>query len=83
MIRVLLFSSLREELNSSSVEVPALGISRISCLVEKLERLNGKSWGRVLTGENILVAVNQTVVHDNHHIGDGDEVAFFPPVTGG
>jgi len=29
------------------------------------------------------VAVNQTLVDFSHQIQDGDEVAFFPPVTGG
>ncbi|RPG50312.1 MAG: molybdopterin synthase sulfur carrier subunit [Gammaproteobacteria bacterium TMED1] len=83
MIRVLLFSRLREELNSSVIEIPACGISNVSCLVEKLEDSQGKAWGCLLKGENILVSVNQILVHDDHYINDGDEVAFFPPVTGG
>jgi len=33
--------------------------------------------------EIVLVAVNQTLVDFSHQIQDGDEVAFFPPVTGG
>lgn len=31
----------------------------------------------------IRVAVNQDYVEDDHPLADGDEVAFFPPVTGG
>ena len=83
VIRVLLFSSLREELNSSVIEIPTCGISNVSCLIEKLEESQGKVWGCLLRGENILVAVNQILVHEDHYITDGDEVAFFPPVTGG
>ncbi|MDU3076242.1 MAG: MoaD/ThiS family protein, partial [Mixta calida] len=30
-----------------------------------------------------LASVNQTLVSLQHPIQDGDEVAFFPPVTGG
>lgn len=33
--------------------------------------------------ENLLAAVNQTYVGRSHQVKDGDEVAFFPPVTGG
>jgi len=32
---------------------------------------------------SILVAVNQTVVNRSYTLSDGDEVAFFPPMTGG
>ncbi|BBU85435.1 hypothetical protein EIMP300_68350 [Escherichia coli] len=31
----------------------------------------------------LLAAVNQTLVSFDHSLTDGDEVAFFPPVTGG
>jgi len=44
-------------------------------------------WDQVTQGEkflpNILSAVNQEYVDRAHTICDGDEVAFFPPVTGG
>lgn len=33
--------------------------------------------------ESILVAVNMEYTDINHQIKSGDEVAFFPPVTGG
>ena len=32
---------------------------------------------------NILIAVNMEYVDAEHTVQDGDEVAFFPPVTGG
>lgn len=32
---------------------------------------------------NLLVAVNMDYSNLDHGVGDGDEVAFFPPVTGG
>ena len=32
---------------------------------------------------NTLVAINMAYVDPNHVVADGDEVAFFPPVTGG
>ncbi len=33
--------------------------------------------------ENIMMAVNREYVKPEQRLGDGDEVAFFPPVTGG
>lgn len=44
-------------------------------------------WDRVSGGEplppNVLAAVNHEYVGAAHPVHDGDEVAFFPPVTGG
>jgi molybdopterin converting factor small subunit len=33
--------------------------------------------------ENILIAINQAYAHASDTVADNDEVAFFPPVTGG
>lgn len=44
-------------------------------------------WARAGGGEalpeNVLMAVNLEYVDADHPVEDGDEVAFFPPVTGG
>ena len=44
-------------------------------------------WDRVSAGTpmppNTLTAVNLDYVDRSHPVGAGDEVAFFPPVTGG
>jgi len=44
-------------------------------------------WDRVSAGApmppNTLMAVNLDYVDRSHPVGAGDEVAFFPPVTGG
>jgi len=43
----------------------------------------GDKWALALEAGKLLVAVNQTLVPLDTPITDGDEVAFFPPVTGG
>lgn len=44
-------------------------------------------WSAVSEGQslpaNILMAINMEYVEASHAVKDGDEVAFFPPVTGG
>ena len=43
----------------------------------------GDKWALALESGKLLVAVNQTLVPLETALNDGDEVAFFPPVTGG
>ena len=83
MIKIVLFANLRESLGISDVEISIEEVSRISDVIAQLSQIYGESWRETLTGEDILVAVNQNMVYDDHAVTDGDEVAFFPPVTGG
>lgn len=75
-VKVLYFASIREALGKSDDEIePGQSID-----VQTLwERLNP---GFVLP-EASLVAVNQEYAELSSDIHPGDEVAFFPPVTGG
>ncbi len=83
MIKIVLFANLRESLGISDVEISIEEVGRISDVIAQLSQIYGESWRETLTGEDILVAVNQNMVYDDHAVADGDEVAFFPPVTGG
>ena len=75
-ITVKFFSSLRETLDISSETLNAQNITTVADV-----------WNQATNGaqmpDNVLVALNMDYVERNHAVKDGDEVAFFPPVTGG
>ncbi len=83
MIRILYFASLREQVGTGAEELPADDSRSIADLLSRL-RARGGVWAEVLASERtILAAVNQEMAQPDAPIKDGDEVAFFPPVTGG
>ncbi len=83
-VKVLFFASLREQLGRSQedVELP----DEIDS-VEKLRtflRARGGAYEKIFSGKALVrAAVNQEMVQAGAGIKAGDEVAFFPPVTGG
>lgn len=81
-ISVHYFASLREALNCESETIADNSISNVEDLT-KLLVARGEAWQAVFEGSKVLVAVNQTMSTVESPIKDGDEVAFFPPVTGG
>ncbi len=83
MIDLLLFASLREELGVTSLSLEAEEGMTIASLIDGLEQQRGQSWGELLRAANTVKAMNQSVVSFDAAVSDGDEVAFFPPVTGG
>ncbi len=83
-VRVLYFASLREKLgvDAESVALPA-GVATVDALRGHL-RGRGGAWAEALgEGRLLRCAVNQDMVEGGVAIKAGDEVAFFPPVTGG
>ena len=83
MIRVLYFARLREQLGSAGEDLEARGLDDVASLAARL-RSRGGVWDEVLgEGQTVLVAVNQEIASPETALADGDEVAFFPPVTGG
>lgn len=84
MITIRFFASLRETLGTSTRELDKTPeITLVRDVVEALVRDNGEEWREVLLQGQALVAVNQTMADFGSAVADGDEVAFFPPVTGG
>ena len=82
-VKIVFFASLRESLGVDSVDLQIPGPSRVSALISKLVEQHSPEWLEILTAENIRIAVNQDIVNGDVGVTDGDEVAFFPPVTGG
>ncbi len=81
MIKVLFFAQTREQLGVDSVQINADNISADQ-LRQQLAQQDDH-WAKVMQSSQLLVAVNQDMVPMHTVIRAGDEVAFFPPVTGG
>jgi sulfur-carrier protein len=83
MIRLRYFASLRETLGiaEEQLELPN-GIRDVAGLSRWLRKRSG-NWDSALADRQLHVAVNQVIASPDTAIADGDEVAWFPPVTGG
>ena len=84
MITLLYFARLREAFGKASEQLvlPA-GASTLES-VRALLAARGGAWAHELAaGRSFRAAVNQSVATPATPVNDGDEVAFFPPVTGG
>ncbi len=82
-VKVVLFASLRESLGESGFSLDLVDGCSVSGLVDALVKSRGQNWQDLLSGEKVLSAVNHTMVDPRQLLENGDEVAFFPPVTGG
>jgi sulfur-carrier protein len=84
MVELVYLARLRDAFGTSRerVELPD-GVSSVSGLLEWL-RARGGPWARELApGRAVRVAVNHDVARDDAPLKAGDEIALFPPVTGG
>ena len=75
-VRVKFFASLREQLGRDGEELDS---STCNTVADVWEQVSGSK----TMPENLLAAVNLEYVSVSHPVRDEDEVAFFPPVTGG
>jgi len=75
-LQVRYFASLRERMGRASDSIDDINVASVA-----------EVWARVSGNkpfpENMLVAVNMEYAGLDRQVKDGDEVAFFPPVTGG
>lgn len=81
MNKIMFFAQIRELIDTDSLLLDAQQLT-VADLLEQLSK-RGVKWSLALKEKVVLCAVNQSLVDFNYLIQPGDEVAFFPPVTGG
>ena len=83
MITILYFARFRERLGQDREALALPAPATVQGLLDHLIARGG-DWADLLGGSRgVLVAVNQQMASREAALGDGDEVAIFPPVTGG
>ena len=89
MLSIQYFASIREALGRSEeeLELPR-DVTSVQMLIDYLLIANPDfevvfKGGSSSKSRKVLVAVNQTIVDRYHPLSENDEVAFFPPMTGG
>ena len=80
-IKIVYFAALAQTLRLREETLPHNGPLRLWQLQAQLIQ-RGPPWS-ALAGTHIKAAVNHKMAHAATWVNSGDEVAFFPPVTGG
>ncbi|MBU2872520.1 molybdopterin converting factor subunit 1 [Marinobacter salexigens] len=81
-LTVRFFARLREELGTEQLTLPAEKDQTAGDLLAELARRGGP-WAQLQSGQPVMIAINQAMAKPATPVRAGDEVAFFPPVTGG
>jgi molybdopterin converting factor subunit 1 len=83
-MRVLYFAWLRQKVGLAEEEVaPPAEVRDVAGLVAWLAARSPAYAGAFADPRQVRAAVNQDFAPPDHPVRPGDEVAFFPPVTGG
>lgn len=84
MLKLLYFASLRERMGRTAEDLatPA-DVATVADLIRYLQRRDPAGAAAFAQTSLVRAAVNQEFAHLQTAIRDGDEIAFFPPVTGG
>ena len=83
-MKLMYFAWMREHIGSAeeNIELPK-GVATVAELVTHLREISPGHAKALSNMEVVRVAVNQSYADLETRITAGDEVAFFPPVTGG
>lgn len=83
-MKILYFAWLRTKTGTAEEAVePEAGVATVADLIAQLRKRGSGHLEALSDLDSIRVAVNQDYVGWDHPVKRGDEVAFFPPVTGG
>ena len=83
-MKIIYFSWLKETLGTSEENIrPPANIKNIDNLIEWLSKKSIKHKKVFLKSKNIRCSINHQIVNKNSKIKNKDEIAFFPPFTGG
>lgn len=74
-ITVKYFAGLREQIGKAE---ELFTLSEAMPIADVWKNVSGE-----IKSENVLMAINMEYVKSDAMVNEGDEVAFFPPVTGG
>ena len=84
MLKIIYFASLRDRIGRAEEQIELPGsASTLADLIAHLSELHGPTWSDAINVTPVLTAVNHEMCERTQSIKDGDEIAFFPPVTGG
>jgi molybdopterin synthase sulfur carrier subunit len=85
VVRLVYLARLREALGSAgeALPLPAGRPCTVAAILEELRARGGVFADELAPGRAVRVAVNQAMARSGDAVRDGDEVALFPPVTGG
>lgn len=83
MILINYFASYHDRLNLGGEKIPLSDNLRSIEDVRQMLMARGEEWREVLGARNLMCALNQELCQPSAAIEDFDEIAFFPPVTGG
>ena len=84
MLKILYFAHLREQLGRECDDlVLPDGVANVAELIEFLKNADPVVNDICESTPKILVAINQVVVSRDSEVTQNDEIAFFPPMTGG
>ena len=83
-VKVLFFAALREQVGVTTEEVELPGEKSTVAALRSHLAARGGAWQSALSEKKLLrFAINQDMAQPDAMLKAGDEVAFFPPVTGG
>ncbi|WP_152208508.1 molybdopterin converting factor subunit 1 [Marinobacter changyiensis] len=81
-VSVRFFARLREALDTDQLSMELPTGSNAGQVLETLARRGGE-WSQLTGGTPLMIAVNQAMARPSTPLNNNDEVAVFPPVTGG